>query len=160
MSPLTSTASKLAAVTASLAAAGVFAMAGPAFAGARDSDGDGMPNRWEISHHLDPHHANANGDPDHDGLRNLGEFRHGTLPHSDDTDHDGVEDGSEVHDGCAATDPTDADTDNDGVEDGQEDTDGDGVDDANDATEDNCQGDDDLPGGTSGDGRIATYVMR
>jgi hypothetical protein len=160
---LTPLARRGSAIAASLAAAGLLTFAAPTAvhaSGARDSDHDGMPNRWEVAHHLNPFRANANGDPDHDGLRNLGEFRHGTLPHSDDTDHDGVEDGSEVHDGCAATDPTDADTDNDGVEDGQEDTDGDGVDDANDATEDNCQGDDDLPGGTSGDGRIATYVMR
>ena len=101
-----------------------------------------MPNRWEVAHHLNPHHANANGDPDHDGLNNIGEFRHGTRPHSRDTDDDGVEDGDEVHDGCTSTDPTDSDTDNDGAEDGQEDTDGDGTDDADDDAEDNCQGDD------------------
>ncbi len=153
------------AIVASLGAAALLtlgtASTGSA-SGSRDSDHDGMPDHWEITHHLDPHRANAKGDPDRDGLSNLGEFRHGTRPHNDDTDDDGIEDGPEVHDGCLATDPTDADTDDDGTEDGQEDTDGDGVDDAQDQVEDNCQGDDDLPGGHGGDGVRAPvlYVMR
>ena len=143
---LTTTARRGSAVVASLAAAGLLTLASPSTvhaSGARDSDHDGMPNRWEVAHHLNPHHANAKGDPDHDGLKNLGEFRHGTRPHNSDSDDDGVEDGDEVHDGCSSTDPTDSDTDGDGTEDGQEDTDGDGIDDANDDSEDNCQGDDD-----------------
>ena len=143
---LTTIARRGSAVVASLAAVGLLTLASPSAvhaSGARDSDGDGMPNRWEVAHHLNAHRANAKGDPDQDGLKNLGEFRHGTRPHSDDSDDDGVEDGEEVHDGCTSTDPTDSDTDDDGTEDGQEDTDGDGVDNADDETEDNCQGDDD-----------------
>src|SRR5215471_6597827 len=34
----------------------------------RDSDHDGMPNRWEIRMGLNPHRANAKGNPDQDGL--------------------------------------------------------------------------------------------
>jgi hypothetical protein len=160
---LTTTARRGSAVVASLAAAGLLTLASPSSvhaSGARDSDGDGMPNRWELSHHLNPHHANAKGDPDHDGLKNLGEFRHGTRPHNSDSDDDGVEDGDEVHDGCAATDPTDSDTDDDGTEDGQEDTDGDGLDDADDDTEDNCQGDEDVPGNDDSGDAVAHYVVR
>jgi hypothetical protein len=158
---ITTLARRSSAVVASLAAAGLLTLANTSASHAsafRDSDHDGMPNRWEVNHHLDPHHANAKGDPDHDGLTNLGEFRHGTLPHNDDSDDDGIEDGSEVHDGCISTDPTDSDTDGDGIEDGQEDTDGDGTPDSEDSTEDNCQGDDDMPGG--GDGRLALFVVR
>ena len=87
---------------ASLAAGGLLTLASPAAVhaavhhGVRDSDHDGMPNRWELAHHLNPHHANANADPDRDGLRNLGEFRHGTRPHSSDSDDDGMDDGDEV----------------------------------------------------------------
>src|SRR4051812_17834876 len=57
-----------------------------------DRDGDGMPNRWEVNHDLNPDRANARGDKDHDGLRNLGEFRHGTDPTDVDTDDDGADD--------------------------------------------------------------------
>jgi hypothetical protein len=154
---LLTTARRGTAVAASLGAAALLPLTTQSVthaAGSRDSDHDGMPDRWEIRHHLDPHRANARGNPDHDGLANLGEFRHGTRPHDADTDGDGEDDGDEVHDGCASTDPTDSDTDDDGVEDGQEDTDGDGIDNADDDSEDNCQGDDD--GGSDGDGRSLT----
>src|SRR4051812_47391611 len=130
MDPFT-TARRGTAIVASLAATALLTLssAGTSHAaGSRDSDHDGMPNRWEIRHHLNPHHANAAADPDHDGLKNLGEFRHDTRPHDSDTDNDGEDDGDEVHDGCSSTDPTDDDTDGDGVEDGDEDTDGDGID--------------------------------
>jgi hypothetical protein len=160
---LTLTARRGSAICASLAAGALLTLASPSMShasGARDSDHDGMPNRWEVRHHLDPHRANAAGDPDRDGLRNLGEFRHGTAPHRSDSDDDGIEDGPEVHDGCTATDQTDADTDGDGIEDGAEDTDGDGIDDAEDTTEDNCQGDEDVPGGSGGDGFVVHYVVR
>jgi hypothetical protein len=136
---LTRTARRGSAVFATLAAGALLTMVSPSAvhaSGSRDSDHDGMPNRWEVAHHLDPHRANASGDPDRDGLRNLGEFRHSTAPHSDDSDDDGVEDGDEVHDGCTATDPTDADT------------------------EDNCQGDDDVPGDGGTDGLVVHYVVR
>src|SRR5215216_6220390 len=71
-------------------------VAGPA-AAARDSDGDGMPNRWEVAHDLNPHRANGRFDADHDGLRNIGEFRRSTRPHDRDTEDDGIDDGDEVH---------------------------------------------------------------
>src|SRR4051812_4734823 len=97
-----------------------------ASAATRDSDRDGMPNRWEVAHNLNPHHANALGDPDRDGLRNIGEFRHQALPHREDTDADGIDDGDEVH--VFASDPTNPDEDGDGIADGDEDFDDDGID--------------------------------
>src|SRR6478609_7312519 len=101
MSFLHSAAGRAAAVTAALAATGVFGLATSSAANAsqRDSDHDGMPNRWELAHHLNAHRANARGDADHDGLRNLAEYRHGTNPRDEDTDNDGDDDGDEVHDG-------------------------------------------------------------
>ena len=49
-----------------------------------DSDGDGLPDAWEILYGLDPHSAigrdGANGDPDQDGLTNAQEFAAGTAP--------------------------------------------------------------------------------
>lgn len=52
--------------------------------GDSDSDRDGLPDRWEIRHGLNPHAAEgANGplgDSDSDGFSNLDEFRSGTAP--------------------------------------------------------------------------------
>ena len=91
----------------------------------KDSDGDGLPNRWERAHHTNPHRRDAKADPDKDALRNLGEFRHHTLPHKPDTDKDGLFDGAEVKQ--FRSDPKDADSDDDGIEDGSEDSNDDGV---------------------------------
>ncbi len=91
----------------------------------KDSDGDGMPNRWERAHHTSPHRRDAKADPDKDALKNLGEYRQRTLPYKPDTDRDGLYDGAEVKQ--FHSDPKDADSDDDGVEDGSEDTDDDGV---------------------------------
>lgn len=130
---------------------GLIALAAPlaiglshASASSRDWDGDGMPNRWEINHHLNPRVANARGNADRDGLRNIAEFRNRTNPVDEDTDNDGMDDGDEVHDGYASTDVKDADTNDNGVLDGDQDADRDGVhnEDEDDATE-ACRDDDD-----------------
>ncbi len=46
-----------------------------------DTDGDGLPDAWELSHGLNPNSgSDANLDPDGDGMTNLQEFRAGTDP--------------------------------------------------------------------------------
>ena len=100
-----------------------------------DSDGDGMPDDWEVANGLNPNDpSDAAQDPDGDGLTNLQEFQLGTNPHVADTDGDGLNDGQEVKLG---TNPLLPDTDGDGLLDGQEvklgtnpllaDSDGDGI---------------------------------
>lgn len=49
-----------------------------------DTDGDGMPDWWEIENGLDWQTADAHLDPDGDGLSNLAEFRGGSSPATDD----------------------------------------------------------------------------
>ena len=50
-----------------------------------DSDGDGMPDGWEIAHGLDPHDpSDASEDPDSDGYTNLEEYLNGTDPFTPD----------------------------------------------------------------------------
>ena len=61
-----------------------------------DSDGDGMPDGWEVQHNLDPRRNDANEDADNDGLTNLEEYEHGANPQVADTDGDGISDGLEV----------------------------------------------------------------
>ena len=100
-----------------------------------DSDGDGIPDDWEIVMGLDPLNSHTGGstladgekDYDHDGLTNAQEFIIGTNPMVADTNGNGILDGNE-------------DSDADGLTDAQEfkygtnpfspDTDGDGLDDA------------------------------
>jgi hypothetical protein len=142
-SPLRRRTAGLAALTASVVSAAMFTVS-PVVAAGADSDGDGMPNRWERSHGLNPHNDDdAERDMDRDRLRNLGEFRQHSLPGSQDTDGDGHDDGDEVRDGRDSTDVLDKDTDDDEIEDGDEDFDHDEVDneDEDDANE-ACAGDD------------------
>lgn len=47
-----------------------------------DSDGDGIPDWWEIQYGLNPHDpSDASADPDGDGWTNLQEYQNGTNPH-------------------------------------------------------------------------------
>ena len=84
-----------------------------------DKDGDGMPNAWEYQHGFnasDP--SDVTGDADGDGLKNGVEYFLGTDPQDPDTDDDWLFDGDEVY--LYGTNATDADTDDDGVSDGTE----------------------------------------
>lgn len=47
-----------------------------------DTDGDGMPDAWELAHGLDPRVADASLDSDHDGYDNYSEYLMGTDPQS------------------------------------------------------------------------------
>ncbi len=62
-----------------------------------DTDGDGIPDGWEVTHGLNPlNPGDAGEDWDADGLTNLQEFQWGTDPQNADTDGDGYSDGVEV----------------------------------------------------------------
>jgi hypothetical protein len=116
-----------------------------------DTDGDGLPDDWEITYSLD-HTSDegvngAQGDPDGDVVFNINEFRAGTSPLERDTDGNGINDYFEDPDGdwlstgleqdVYNTNPGDPDSDDDGLADGPEiqkytdpnnpDSDGDGV---------------------------------
>jgi hypothetical protein len=51
---------------------------------APDTDGDRLPDWWELLHGLDPLVANATSDPDGDGWTNLEEYNAGTNPSIND----------------------------------------------------------------------------
>lgn len=46
------------------------------------SDGDEMPDEWEVAHGLDPYHYDAEDDNDGDGWSNLAEYYAGTNPNA------------------------------------------------------------------------------
>jgi hypothetical protein len=103
---------------------------GAATAGARDTDGDGVPDSVEQSNGSDPKNADSDGD----GLPDGEEASRGSDPNDPDTDGDGVTDAEEAEYG---TNPREADSDGDGLSDKEEvergsnprlaDTDGDGL---------------------------------
>jgi len=62
-----------------------------------DTDGDTMPDGWEVHHGLNPTVNDAALDPDGDGLTNLQEYPLGTDPQDNDSDNDGLTDGAEVN---------------------------------------------------------------
>ncbi|MEA2069341.1 MAG: S8 family serine peptidase, partial [Verrucomicrobiota bacterium] len=61
-------------------------------ADANDSDGDGMPDTWEISYGLDPFDPSDGGtnDLDLDFLANVGEYQNNCNPTNEDTDADSL----------------------------------------------------------------------
>ncbi len=68
----------------------------PAFASAKDSDNDGMPDVWEDANLFNKFSAaDATLDADSDGLNNRDEFLAGTNPRDADSDDDGINDSLE-----------------------------------------------------------------
>ena len=69
-----------------------------------DTDGDGIPDNWEIYFQpwTDPNTSDATLDPDGDGSNNQQEWQNGTDPGNPDTDGDGEADGTDPN----PTDPT------------------------------------------------------
>lgn len=67
-----------------------------AFASAKDSDNDGMPDGWEDANLFNKFSAaDATLDADSDGLNNRDEFLAGTNPRDSDSDDDGISDALE-----------------------------------------------------------------
>ncbi len=72
-----------------------------------DTDGDGLPDGWELQYGFDPALADGPADADGDGLDSIEEAASLTDPFDDDSDHDGVNDGEEAADGDDPADPLD-----------------------------------------------------
>ncbi|HNQ88277.1 MAG TPA: hypothetical protein PKM73_06665 [Verrucomicrobiota bacterium] len=82
-----------------------------------DTDGDGLPDAWEIEAFGNLGQT-ALADPDGDGLTNQEEFSYYTDPAAADMDKDGLSDREEVK--TYGTNPVHADTDGDGLRDNDE----------------------------------------
>nr|NIP54583.1 hypothetical protein [Phycisphaerae bacterium]NIS53435.1 hypothetical protein [Phycisphaerae bacterium]NIU12102.1 hypothetical protein [Phycisphaerae bacterium] len=89
-----------------------------------DTDGDGLPDSFELAYTSPPSNTSMNplDDLEPDGLTNLEEYQIGTVPIDSDTDGDTLIDGDEVAGAGLRppTDPADADTDDDTLDDGVE----------------------------------------
>jgi predicted CXXCH cytochrome family protein len=70
-----------------------------------DTDGDGLPDAWEIANFGTITAQNGKGDADGDGVDNLHENLAGTNPAKADTDGDGIDDRTEL---VMGTNPLDA----------------------------------------------------
>lgn len=92
----------------------------------KDSDNDGIEDGVEVVMCLDPLSEDSDGDgipdpqedDDGDGLTLEEELDHGTYPWSEDSDVDGLSDGDEVN--SYGSDPMEPDSDGDEIEDGDE----------------------------------------
>ena len=82
-----------------------------------DTDGDGIPDWYEVTHQLNAAVNDSAADTDGDTVSNLAEFNASTNPRSADTDGDGLSDAAEA---TAGTNPLYADTDGDTLSDGAE----------------------------------------
>ncbi|GAA5126806.1 hypothetical protein JIN84_09405 [Luteolibacter yonseiensis] len=92
---------------------------------ARDTDGDDLPDGWEVANGLDPLDDGsfdvdngATGDPDGDLVENMDEFWYSGNPWSTDTDSDTLDDFTEFN--VTGTSLSSADPDEDGLTDKEE----------------------------------------
>ncbi|MBE0517047.1 MAG: hypothetical protein IBX41_06625 [Methanophagales archaeon] len=88
----------------------------------KDTDGDGIPDGWEVEHGLNPYDASdAQLDYNYNGRTNFQEYQNGSDPWDKDTDKDGISNYAESF-GLFGffTDPLAEDTDGDGLSDLEE----------------------------------------
>ena len=102
-------------------------IAGPTSAPNPDTDGDGMPDWYELRYGLNRNSAaDASSDTDGDAVTALNEFRRGSRPNAADSDGDGLGDAAETNTGVlvgpanTGTSPANKDTDGDGATDSAE----------------------------------------
>lgn len=83
---------------------------------AGDSDGDGIPDWWEIKYGLNSNDVkDAMADYDNDGAPNILEFQFNTDPFNPDSDNDGYFDGEEIRNGNNPNGTGRIDSDGDGI---------------------------------------------